>query len=142
VTEPRPGVVLDSSAVIALFLDEPSAGEVERLLRAEAARISTVNAAETVDILVRVYGGSPDEVAASLEHLCSTSVEAVPPTLEQAERAGELRARLFERGGRRVSLADCFVLAAAGPAGRVATGDRLLARLARDEGLEAVLLGA
>jgi len=140
VEEPRPGVVLDSSVVIALLRDEPGAELVETLLRTEATRMSTVSAAETIDVLVRVYAGPPDEVVASLEQLFASSVEAVPPSREHAARAGELRARLFERRNRRVSLADCFVLATAEPGDRIATGDRLLATVARDEGVAVIML--
>lgn len=139
---PQPGVVLDSSAVIALLRDEPAAEAVERLLRTGPARMSTVNVAETIDVLIRVYGGGPAEVHASVGQLLSSVAEAVPPSLEHAERAGELRARLFDGRRRRVSLADCFVLATAGLNGRIATGDMLLAAVARAEGIEVALLGS
>lgn len=103
--------------------------------------MATVNAAETVDVLVRVYGRTPDDVVAGVEQLLMSVVEPVPASLELATRAGELRARLFERRSRRVSLADCFVLATAKPGDRIATGDRLLATVARDEGVAVIMLG-
>lgn len=138
---PGPGVVLDASAAIALLRGEPSAPQVEQAVRTASARMATVNAAETVDVLVRVYGRTPDDVVAGVEQLLMSVVEPVPASLELATRAGELRARLFERRSRRVSLADCFVLATAKPGDRIATGDRLLATVARDEGVAVIMLG-
>ncbi len=103
--------------------------------------MSTISAAEVVDVMVRRHGGTLDEVVARVDDLCASSVDAVSPSLELAERAGELRARHFRRD-KPVSLADCFVLATAEPGDRIATGDRLLAAVARDEGVEVAVLGA
>lgn len=136
----RADVVLDASAVLALLLDEPGADDVENLLRTAAARMSTVNMAEAIDVLVRVHGAGPDEAVATIEELLASAVEAVPPSIDDAVRAGELRARLFDRRTSRVSLADCFVLVTAGPGGRIATGDSALAAVARAEGLQVVTL--
>ncbi|MGI8478999.1 MAG: PIN domain-containing protein [Gaiellaceae bacterium] len=135
-----PRIVLDSSAAIALLRDEPGADTVEDLLRSAHARMSTVNAAEVIDVLVRRHVGLPDEVLTSVDQLFASAIEAVPPSLEVATRAGELRARLFDRRRSRISLADCFVLATAGPGDGVATGDELLATVARDEGFAVVPL--
>lgn len=138
--EPEPVVVLDTSAAIALLRNEPSAPQVEQLLRDAFSRIATVNAAEIVDVLVRVYGWTADDVVAGVE-LLSSVVEPVAPSLERAARAGELRARYF-RHDQCVSLADCFVLATAEPGDRIVTGDRTLATVAHDEGVEVVALDA
>ncbi|MGH3064840.1 MAG: PIN domain-containing protein [Gaiellaceae bacterium] len=137
--EHGPGVVLDASAVIALLEDEPGADAVEALLRSERARMSTVNVAEVVDVLVRVHGGDPDEVIARIEELFEAPVEATAPSFDHAIRAGQLRARIFDRRERRVSLADCFVLATAEPGDRIATTDGALADMARDEGFDVVV---
>jgi uncharacterized protein with PIN domain len=51
--------VLDTSAVISLFRNEPAAALVARTVRDTAARMVTVNVAETVDVLVRKYGWTP-----------------------------------------------------------------------------------
>lgn len=51
-------------------------------------------------------------------------------------------ARLFDGRRRRVSLAACFALATAGLHGRIATGDKLLAAVARAEGIEVALLSS
>jgi uncharacterized protein with PIN domain len=140
VEAPRVHVVLDSSAVIALFRDEPASPLVEETLRSVPTRMSTVNAGETVDVLVRVHGWALDDVVGAVEQLLSSLVEPVAASSEVAMRAGELRARHFGRD-KRLSLADCFVLATAEPNDRIATTDAKLAATARAEGYEVVSLG-
>jgi PIN domain nuclease of toxin-antitoxin system len=133
-------VVLDSSAVLALFLEEPSAGLVDEALRAGDARMSSVNTAEVVDVMIRVYSGEPDEVVARVDQLLSSVVRPIETSFELSTRAGELRARLFHRRTRRLSIADCYVLAVAGPGELIATTDTTLASVAREEGFELVPL--
>jgi len=142
VEAPRLGVVLDASAAIALLLDEQGAETVASLLGSGDARMSTVNAAEVVDVLVRVRGGEPGVVITRVEELLSSVVEPVAPSLASATRAGELRARLFDRRVRRVSLADCFVLATAEAGHSIVTTDGALAAIAGDEGIDVVVLDA
>lgn len=131
-----PGVVLDTSAVIALLRDDVGAAEVEEVLRRERARMSTVNVAEAIDVLVRMHAARPEDVVTHVDELLSTVIEPVEPSVDHALRAGELRARVFARRDARVSLADCFVVATAEPGDRIATADATLARVARGEGLE------
>jgi predicted nucleic acid-binding protein len=135
------GVVLDSSAVVALLLDEPSAGEVGSMLESAEPRMSTTNAAEVVDVLIRKHGGDPELVYSRVAELMSSVVKPVSPSLERSLRAGELRARHLDRRGR-LSLADCFALATAEEEGgsAILTTDRILADAARAEGIEVVLL--
>jgi uncharacterized protein with PIN domain len=106
----------------------------------QRVRMSVVNAAETIDVLIRRHGGTPDEVIPLVEDLLERAVEAVAATPDHAVRAGELRARYFRRD-QRLSLADCFCLATAQPSDRVATTDSTLAAVVRDEGYEIVPLG-
>ena len=87
-----------------------------------------------------VKTGQPDEIVSSVDQLCASAVDAVPASLELATRAGELRARLFDRGRSRVSLADCFVLATARPGDTIATGDATLAALAQSEDIAVIAL--
>ena len=134
------GVVLDSGAVIALLLDESGAETVEMLVRTAEARMVTVSAAEVVDVLVRVHRGDPDRITVQVEELLSSVVKPIDASVELASRAGELRARLYDRRTRRLSIADCFVLAIAGTDDRIATTDATLAAVARDEGLQVVVL--
>ena len=133
--------MLDATAAIALLRDEPAAARVEQLLRDDRARMCTINAAETVDVLVRRYGWPAGDVIVEVEELLSTVAHSVPATLEIATKAGALRARQFRRD-QRASLADCFVLATAEPGERIVTGDRTLAEIARSEGFDVVALDA
>lgn len=102
--------------------------------------MSSVNAAEAIDVLIRRHGGQPEEVIQLVEGLLERAVAPVPATIELAVRAGELRALHFRRE-LRLSLADCFVLATAEPDGHIATTDTTLAATARAEGYDVVPLG-
>lgn len=126
--------MLDSSAVIALFRAEPFATDVSDVLRLGRARMVTINAAETVDILTRVYRWDADQVIGGVEQLLSTVVESIPASPDLATRAGEFRGRLYHHRTRRLSIADCFVLAVAAPGDRIVTSDKVLGAAARSEG--------
>lgn len=132
-------LVLDAVVLVALLRDEPGASAVAEVLRDEACQISTVTLTEVVDVGLRT--GTPPEVVDTLVEMLADQVEIVPPDAEIAIRAGKLRAKWFARKDSRVSLADCVVLATAGPEGRVATSDRALTRMAKGEGIGVVALG-
>jgi uncharacterized protein with PIN domain len=140
VAETQPGVALDAGAVIALFRSEPAASRVRELLRDRTARMSVVNAAETIDVLVRRHEKASDDVLHAVDELVASGVELVPASLDIATRAGELRARLFDRRSRRLSLADCFLLATVESDETVVTTDEVLAAAARDEDIDIVML--
>lgn len=107
--------VLDAQAVVAALTGEPAAPEVEALLRDEAdrPRISGVNLAEVLDVLVRHQGWSPDEVTEKLRWLIVGGLEVVPVDEAIGQRAGLLHAHHYHRTRRPVSLADCVALATA-----------------------------
>lgn len=131
--------MLDASAAIALLLDEPGAAEVEAQMKQRPTRMSTVNAAEVIDVLIRRHGGEPATVIDRAHELVWAAVEPAPASLERATRAGELRARHFRRDAR-LSLADCFCLASADAGDSIVTTDGTLATVAREEGIDVVLL--
>ena len=139
---PSGAIVIDSQPLVALLLDEHAAPDVERLLREGGTRVSTVSLAEVLDVLTRRAGLPWDEVELVLASLLADALEPVAPDVHAAHRAADVRRRYFDRRARRISLADCFVVATAQPGGRVATGDRVLLEVARAEGLEVVDLGA
>ena len=98
-------VVVDSCAVLALFLDEPGAAKMEQLFQAasEADRpvfISAVNWAEVLYKMERKHGKAGYETARQFER--TTALEAVPVDRELAEAAALLK---NERG---LGLADAF----------------------------------
>lgn len=132
------GIVLDSAPVIDFLLDGPGADTIAGLLRAEPTRMATINLAEVVDVLVRVYGVDPDVAALQVGELVADVVEPIAPSPADALRAGALRARVFHRQTARISLADCFAVAITRAGDRLLTSDAALARMARAEGIEVV----
>lgn len=75
-----------------------------------------------------------------MERLLLEVADAVEVTHDIAVRAADVRVRQYSRRDRDVSLADCIVIATAGPGEAVATSDRALARVARAEGLDVLAL--
>jgi PIN domain nuclease of toxin-antitoxin system len=103
-------VVLDASALLALFFDQPGAEKMEHLLHAvaEADRlvfISAVNWAEVIYKMERKHGKAGYETAQRFAH--TTPLEIVPVDRELAEAAALLKNE-FDLG-----LADAFAAALA-----------------------------
>ena len=134
-------IFLDAYALVAFFLGEAARVEVRRILREERPAISTVNLAEVVDVLSRLHGQAEQQIREIIEPLVQgTSLGVIAATEATAWRAGALRAAHYDRGQRSLSLADCFLLASAGPADAVATADPPVAEVARAEGIGLVAL--
>ena len=97
--------VFDSCAFIAFLQDEPGADEVTRLMKERKCLIHAVNVCEVYYDLLR---RGDLENADSLEDLLQAGGleidAALPPDLWR--RVGRIKAEL-----RRLSLADCFVMA-------------------------------
>jgi PIN domain nuclease of toxin-antitoxin system len=128
--------VLDAYAVIAYLRGEPSSTEVAGLLRAPAL-LTSVNAAEVCDQMVRVFGADPDEIEADLALLCHAGATMLPVSYELGMEAGRIRARRYHRDRAAVSLADCVAASAALASHRpLATCDPALAAVLRAEGGE------
>jgi PIN domain nuclease of toxin-antitoxin system len=134
------GTVLDAYPLIALATSESAATEVELLLRQGGAAITSVNLGEVLDVLGRRHGATEERLRADLALLVGSHLRVVPVTEEHGWRAGGLRSRYYQRSRDDLSLADCFLLAAAGPDDRIATADPAVARAARGEGIEVVAL--
>lgn len=133
-------ILLDAYAVLAFLKDEPAAGEVARLLRAdEDAALTALGVAEVVDHLVRVAGADPDEAALDLAQLGLT--DAVEVDAGTAIGAGLLRARHYHRRDRAVSLADCVAAETARLTGSgLATSDPHLLDLCQAEDIAVIPL--
>ena len=107
-------ILLDAYAVIAFLQADPHAGpKVRRLIvpargQAPSVAITTVNAAEVIDHLVRVQRAEPDEAVLDLEQLGLRTV-AIDERI--GLHAGLLRARHYHSRTRQVSLADCVAAA-------------------------------
>jgi PIN domain nuclease of toxin-antitoxin system len=104
--------VLDAYAVLAYLRDEEAAEEVAQLLRTGPV-LATVNAAEVVDQLVRVWGRDGDDVEGDLALLSEAGLRLYPLDAELALHAGRLRAAHYHRQRCAVSMADCVAAATA-----------------------------
>jgi len=126
--------VLDAYAVIAYLRGEPSADEVAELLHGPTI-LTSVNAAEVLDQMVRVFGSDPDGVEADLALLSLAGMTVQAVTHELGMEAGRIRARRYHRDRAAISLADCVAASAAVAVGRpLATADPALAAVLRAEG--------
>ncbi len=135
--------VLDAQAIVAALTGEPAAPAVERLLRDEedTPRVSALNLAEVLDVLVRHQGWDAETVAERLRWLVVGGLEVVPVDESIGKRAGLLHAVHYHRSERPLSLADCVALATALTLDeRLATSDPVLLAVARKEGCARVAL--
>lgn len=122
----EPRLLLDTSALLALVLEEPGAAAV--LAGLDRAAIGAVNLAEVLEVAVR-RGVSPDRAAAWPDEL---GLPVLGFDAAMAAQAALLLARWRYRG---LSLADCACLGTARVLGLpVLTADRLWSEL--DLGLE------
>jgi predicted nucleic acid-binding protein len=133
-------VLLDAYALIALFGHEPVASEVQQLIDRQEAGMTAANLAEVIDVMNRIYEVPSDEVDLALDALFPHEMTLIPLGETTARAAGSLRAAYYGRRGKPLSLADCFLLAAAGPGDSVATADAHVAEVARLEQIEVVPL--
>jgi PIN domain nuclease of toxin-antitoxin system len=125
-------ILLDASALLAHLIGQPRGRGVTALLARGGLGMATINLAETVDVLSRRVGRerAHDALAPLVDgpvaHLISLDAA-------RAWRVGDLRARHYHRTQRAVSLADCSLIACAGPGDSIATLDAVLIEMARDE---------
>ena len=129
--------------MIAALTGEPAAAEVEALLRdaVDPPRISAINLAEVLDVLVRHQGWPADEIDEKLRWLMLGGLGIVAVDESIGLSAGRLHARHYHRTRRPLSLADCVALASAlGSGVRLATSDPALIAAAVDEGCPVMAL--
>lgn len=126
--------VLDAYALVALIVDEPAAELVEEVLRSGDAAMTSINLSEAFDVSCRVHGLREDAVRGVVEPLVlSGHLSVKAPHETSAWRAGHLRIAYYNRRSCPISIADCFLLAAASQDDRVATADPSVAAVARAE---------
>lgn len=133
-------ILLDAHALVAYLIGEPVATEVEALLGQGDTAVTSVNLAEAVDVSARVHGIPRDEVSATIYLLTRTGLRVIACDEGHGVAAGELRDAYYDGRTRAVSMADCFLVAAAGEADRIATADPAVLAVARSEGIEVVPL--
>ena len=99
-------MVVDTSALLAVFFAEPEGEWVTARLAEHAAelRMSTVNLTET---LIRVRDRQPQRYESIEAELLGSGIRFVPPDVEQARIAAEARIRYP------LNLGDCFAYALA-----------------------------
>ena len=105
-------MVLDAYAVIAYLLNEPAADDVAELFT-QPTVLASVNAAEVMDQMVRVWKHDPDDVDVALAMLTKVNMVIAPARPAIALYAGRLRARHYDKRTCSVSMADCFAAATA-----------------------------
>jgi predicted nucleic acid-binding protein len=129
-------ILLDSSALVAALAGERAKWKVQQILRGKDAAIVSVNFAEVVDVLVRVFGNDLDAVEAVLIPLVATNLPVLAIGEAEARAGAEIRIRRYNRRSSPLSLADCLLLGTARVRGaRIATTDQLLARAGHAEDL-------
>lgn len=131
--------LLDAYAVIGFLADEPIADEIDRLIRHNRCRLTTLGLAEVIDRMTRLYDAEPDDIVVDLATLSLES--PIPLDATTGVMAGRLRAQHYHSTTRAVSMADCVLAAAARAAGEpLATSDPHLLGLCHDESIPAVAL--
>jgi predicted nucleic acid-binding protein len=133
-------VLLDAAPLVAALGGEPGMPAVRKLLKGGDAAITTLNLGEALNTLARRYGLGLERTRPAVETLLAHSLTTIPVTTAHAWRAVALRVAHYHRRDCPVSLADCVLLAAAGPGDRVATSDRAIIAVARREGIDVVPL--
>lgn len=125
---------------MALLIGERAAPKVRELLGEGDAAITSVNVAEAVDVLRRRFGVDRGRVRAAIAALTDQPVAVLVVDEPLALRAADLRTEHYHRSDCPVSLADCMLLAAAGPEDRIVTADSHVLAVAAGEGIAAVEL--
>jgi predicted nucleic acid-binding protein len=134
-------LLLDAYALISLLGNEPAAAEVSDLIASRNdVTITSVNLAESVDHLGRVRGLVLRDIEGALRVLVGDGLTIRPVRERDAWRAADLRRKHYKKRSSEVSLADCFLLAAASGSNPIATADPPLASAARLEGIPVLAL--
>lgn len=132
-------VVLDAYAIVALLVGERAGRDVQPLI--SGGLLCAPNAAEVLDVCVRVHKNETDVVRERLRWLTSGGLDVPPLDSGLGLMAGALRARHYKKRACEVSLGDCCALALAKARGLpLATADPGLATAARAEDVKVVAL--
>ena len=110
-------IVVDSSAVVAIFLQQPDAARHARCIADDDQPLmSAANVLETSIVLRTLKRISPDEADGWLdEFLAAAEITVEPVTVEQSRLARAAHARYGKGGGgpAQLNLGDCFAYAMA-----------------------------
>jgi predicted nucleic acid-binding protein len=133
-------ILLDANALISLLRDQPAATEVSELLRKGNCAVPAACLSEVVDRLIRKYRVDADVISRWLGPLVEEVIRVLPVDQQIAWGAGELHAAHYHRTNAALSLADCLLLATAGPDDEVATSDATVIRTAEKLGIDTIPL--
>lgn len=134
--------LLDASALVSLLLGEPAQAKVAELLRAGDCALPAACLGEVVDSLMRKHRIAQPSLSERLGALLDEVLDVLPVDQRMSWRAGELRAAHYHRADRALSLADCLLLASAGPGDRIATADVAVIATAGELGIRTIPLPA
>lgn len=129
-------IVLDAYALVAHLRDEPAGVAVRAMLREGVCVMNAVNLTEVLDHLARVRRVDEGRLRSAMSGLLGGLIEVLPVDEGAAWRAAAIRARHYHRTERDLSLADCILIASAGPDDTIATADEHVASTARSEGID------
>ena len=103
-------MIVDSSPLLAILFEEPTAPWAEAQLTANAGKLSmsTVNLTE---VLIRLRDRRPDNFAQLESQIMNSGIQFVAPDVEQACLAAEARLKFP------LNLGDCFAYALAAEQG-------------------------
>lgn len=136
-------ILLDATALVAFLRGERAAEEVESILGGGEAAVASVNLAETLDVMMRVFGVDVDALEAKMVPLLTTTLGLVSIGEAEARRGAAVRGAHYHRQHAPLSLADCLLIAAASlRQSSIATSDEILATVARREGIDVTRLPA
>jgi hypothetical protein len=134
--------LLDAFGLVALLTARPAADQVRIILREGATGFVTANLAEALDVSMRVYGLPIARAMEVLDPLIDGTLKPRNVDVALAQRAAEIRAQHYHRSKRPISLADCLLVAAAGPDDRIATADPDVLAVAAAEDRGTIVLPA
>ena len=134
-------ILLDAYALVALLAEEPAADQVDELIARGDCGVTTINLAEALDVIGRRWAVPVGETYGAVAPMFrSERLAAVTSSADDARRAAALRVAYYTPRARSLSIADCFLLAAARSGDGVATADPPVAAVARELALDVVAL--
>jgi PIN domain nuclease of toxin-antitoxin system len=132
--------LLDASALLTLLLGQPGEPEVSELLRQGNCTVPAPCLTEVVDQLIRKHRVDPGAVSERLGPLIDETIPIASTDPRIAWQAGEVRAAHYDRKTAALSLADCVLLATAGPDDEIASSDATVIATAGKLGIGVVPL--
>lgn len=126
--------------MLSLLLGQPAEAEVSALLERGNCAIPAPCLTEVIDKLIRKRRVDPVAVSEHLGALIEEVIQVLSVDERIAWRAGELHASHYHRASAPLSLADCLLLATAGPDDEIASSDAAVIATAAKLGIGVIPL--